>query len=32
LIRARQVLQSVKNPRWSSLIASIVRAKPLAEQ
>jgi hypothetical protein len=25
LVRARQVLNSVKNPRWSSLIAAIVR-------
>jgi hypothetical protein len=31
LIRARQVLRSVKSPRWSSLIASIARATPLAE-
>ena len=31
LIRARQVLHGVDSPRWSSLIASVVRSKPLAE-
>lgn len=31
LIRARQVLRSATAPRWSSLIASIVRTKPLTE-
>ena len=32
LMRARQVLRSVTRPRWSSLIAAIVRAEPLTHQ
>ena len=31
LIRARQVLRGVKSPRWSALIAAIVRAKAVEE-
>jgi hypothetical protein len=30
LIRARQILHSTPKPRWSDLIAAIVRTKPLA--
>jgi hypothetical protein len=30
LIRARQILRSTQKPRWSDLIAAIVRTKPLA--
>jgi len=30
LIRARQILRGTQEPRWSALIAAIVRAKPLA--
>jgi hypothetical protein len=32
LLRARQVLRTAKPPRWSSVIASIARAKPLANR
>jgi hypothetical protein len=31
LIRARQILRSTQKPRWSALIAAIVRAKPATE-
>jgi hypothetical protein len=31
LVRARQVLHAIPSPRWSSLIASIVRMKPLSD-
>ena len=30
LIRARQILRGTQKPRWSDLIAAIVRTKPLA--
>lgn len=30
LIRARQILRGTREPRWSALIAAIVRTKPLA--
>ena len=30
LIRARQILHGTQKPRWSALIAAIVRTKPLA--
>jgi hypothetical protein len=30
LVRARQILRNTPNPRWSTLIAGIVRAKPVA--
>jgi hypothetical protein len=29
LMRARQILRGTENPRWSALIAAIVRTKPL---
>jgi len=29
LVRARQILRSVQNPRWTALIAAIVRTTPL---
>jgi len=32
LIRARQILRSVRRPRWSALIAATVQAKPLATE
>jgi hypothetical protein len=32
LIRAREILRSVPNPRWSALIAAIARAKPVATE
>jgi hypothetical protein len=32
LIRARQILRSTQEPRWSALIAAIVRTKPIATQ
>jgi len=31
LMRARQILSSLRNTRWSALIAAIVREKPLGE-
>lgn len=31
LIRARRVLRAAQHPRWSSLVAAIVRAAPLSE-
>ena len=30
LIRARQILHSAQSPRWSELIAAIVKTKPIA--
>jgi hypothetical protein len=30
LIQARQILRGMQKPRWSALIAAIVRTKPLA--
>jgi hypothetical protein len=32
LIRARQILRGTEKPRWSALIAAIVRTKPLATE
>jgi hypothetical protein len=32
LVRARQILHNAQNPRWSEIIAGIVRQKPAANQ
>lgn len=32
LVRARQVLRAAQHPRWSSLVAAVVRAAPLPER
>jgi len=32
LIRARQILRSTQTPRWSALIAAVLRTKPLATE